>query len=60
MVAVARIDLFTRGVICEMRVAGFARAEIGQRVQKKDGKRHTLRAVDAVPARRRVAYTPSV
>ena len=54
MVAVARMDSFTRGVICGMRAAGLARAEIVRRVQKKDGKRPTLRAVDAVLARRRV------
>ena len=54
MLAVARMDSFTRGVICGMRAAGLARAEIVLRVQKKDGKRPTLRAVDAVLARRRV------
>ena len=60
MVAVARMDSFTRGVICGMRVAGLARAEIVQRVQKKESKTLTLRAVDAVLARCLVEDTPSV
>ena len=60
MVAVAGMDYFTWGVICGMRAACLARAEIVQRVQKKDGEKHLLRAVDAVLARRRVEDTPSV
>ena len=60
MVAIARMDSSPRGVICGMRAAGLARVEMVQRVQKQDGKRPTLRAVDAVLARRRVEDTPSV
>ena len=54
MPSVARMDPFTRGTICGLRAAGVARPEIVRRVRKKDGKRPSIRAVDAVLARHRV------
>ena len=53
MKSAARLDPFTRGTICGMRAAGATRPDIVRRVRKKDGKRPTLRAVDAVLARHR-------
>ena len=49
----ARMDSFTRGAICGMQAAGATRPEIARRVRKKDGKRPTVRAVDAVLAKHR-------
>ena len=47
----ARLDAFARGAICALRAAGAKRDDIAKKVRKKDGKRPSLRAVDAVLAK---------
>lgn len=51
------MDSSTRAAICGMQAAGVTRPEIARRVRKKDGKRPTVRAVDAVLARHRAEPT---
>ena len=48
------MDAFGRGTICALRAAGAKRTDIAKRVRKKDGKRPSLRAVDAVLAKHKV------
>ena len=53
MPTTARLDVFARGTVCGMRAAGATREEIAATVVKKDGSRPSLRAVDAVLAKKR-------
>jgi len=47
----ARLDPFTRGVICGLRLAGVPREEVVAKVKKKGGSAPSLRAVDEVFAK---------
>ena len=49
----ARLDAFARGAICALADEGVERAEIQKKVNKKDGTRPHIRAIDAVLAKKR-------
>ena len=51
MASMARLDAFARGAVCALRVEGKKREDIVKKVRKKDGKRPSLRAVDAALAK---------